>query len=170
MTKRKRSGPKSRPIRRVIANRNVPLPGQWDCLITLLENKSDLTDFLSHELMSMAKSVAEPKEVAEEAPVEAPQIGHCWRFQGNERVTATSDRDVSHLESNQEEADTRILLHAADAGQSGFQRVVVASHDADVIVLLIHFRRSLPREVWVRTGTSKKCCFIAIHDISFPLP
>ena len=45
---------------------------------------------------------------------------------------------VKQLRSNHEEADTRMLLHGASQARSGVNRVVVASPDTDVFVLLVH--------------------------------
>ena len=49
----------------------------------------------------------------------------------------TNDRlaEVAGLQSNQEEADTRILLHAAHAAAEGYRSVVVTADDSDVMVL-----------------------------------
>lgn len=41
----------SRPVRRVIENRDVPLPSNWTSFVGLSENKKDLTCFLSNELI-----------------------------------------------------------------------------------------------------------------------
>lgn len=49
---------------------------------------------------------------------------------------------LTHLLSDHEEADTRMMLHAVDCSQL-HQRVVVQSPDTDVAVLAIHVSRSL---------------------------
>ena len=41
-------------------------------------------------------------------------------------------KDVSHLQSNQEEADTKLLLCAYDATVSGARRIDIYSPDTDV--------------------------------------
>ena len=43
------------------------------------------------------------------------------------------------LQSNQEEADTRILLHAAHAAEEGDSAVVITADDTDVLVLCLAF-------------------------------
>ena len=49
-------------------------------------------------------------------------------------------RDMAHLESNHEEADTKLLLHAVDATSSGATTIEIISPDTDVFVLSL--RRS----------------------------
>ena len=57
---------------------------------------------------------------------------------------------MGHLTSSHEEADTRIVLHAADAATHDIKRVAVCSRDTDVLVLLV-FHKSAP-EVWIMIG------------------
>ena len=42
-----------------------------------------------------------------------------------------------------EEADTRMILHAADAVQEGYRKIVVRTVDTNVLVLAIAFARIL---------------------------
>lgn len=46
-------------------------------------------------------------------------------------------KDMAYLESNQEEADTKLLLHAVDATISGATSIEIFSPDTDVFVLSI---------------------------------
>ena len=46
-------------------------------------------------------------------------------------------KDVSHLQSDQEEADTKIILHALDATVDGATKLSIYSPDSDVLVLAI---------------------------------
>ncbi len=46
--------------------------------------------------------------------------------------------DVPQLQSNQEEADGRLILHAVAAADAGAECIVVCSPDTDVLVMLIH--------------------------------
>ena len=47
-------------------------------------------------------------------------------------INAQGCKAIPQLESSQEEADTRILLHSAHAAMSGFEAVVIVSDDTDV--------------------------------------
>ena len=77
---------------------------------------------------------------------------------------------------NHEEADTRMLLHAADAVQCGFTKILLRTVDTDVLVLAIAFVEKLQEfqgnqtiELWVRFGTGAHLRYVAAHDISSKL-
>jgi hypothetical protein len=64
--------------------------------------------------------------------------------------------DCSCLESTQEEADTRIILHALYSDKlyqenNGQGRIVVKSPDTDVLVLLVHYFPKMKNtsELWL---------------------
>ena len=62
---------------------------------------------------------------------------------GNDVVVAwgsqckATHKDVAYLESSQEEADTKLLLHAIDATTSGATSIDIISPDTDVFVLAL---------------------------------
>jgi len=64
---------------------------------------------------------------------------------GEECFKITSDGciQVASLQCNQEEADTRLLLHAAHAAKDGFQAVVICSEDTDVFKMLLAFHETI---------------------------
>jgi len=57
--------------------------------------------------------------------------------------------------TNDEEADTWIVLHAADATRRGYERMIVCCRDTDVLLLLCVSSNYLSNEVWVKAGTKK---------------
>ena len=57
---------------------------------------------------------------------------------GEDVLSADTDADVTNLAPcSQEEADTRLLLHAADAVQKGYSNIYIRTVDTDVVVLAI---------------------------------
>ena len=56
------------------------------------------------------------------------------------KVTKDEHMAVCELKCNQEEADTRMALHASVAANQGAKRIVVKSPDTDVLVLLLRHR------------------------------
>ena len=77
---------------------------------------------------------------------------------------------------NHEEANTRMLLHAADAVQCGFTKILLHSVDTDVLILAVAFVEKLKEpqgdqtiELWVGFGTGAHLRYIATHDISSKL-
>ncbi|KAI4813333.1 hypothetical protein KUCAC02_024665 [Chaenocephalus aceratus] len=89
-------------------------------------------------------------------------------FEDPEKVTSAAGIDVSPLQATHEEADTRILLHAADATMKGFQRLIIQCRDTDVLLLLLVFANQLSQEVWMKAGTAKKPRDIKVHQITLP--
>jgi len=72
---------------------------------------------------------------------------------------------ISELESTQEEADTRILLHAAHAAKSRFALVVIVSEDTDVLVLLLAFKSFIPSSVFIKSGSQTRVKYIDISRV-----
>ena len=97
-------------------------------------------------------------------------------FSNPEMLNQNGMLDCSCLASTQEEADTRIILHALYSDklyqENNVQgRIVVKSPDTDVLVLLVHYfpKMKNPSELWFQTGliTSTKDYrrYIPIHEL-----
>ena len=92
-------------LRRHIDGREVPLPKNWINFISFPGNKVDLANcVVKHRMIVVAAGFTEELE-------------------------ARSSKTTTN-----EEADTRLLLHAV---HSQFNTVVVSSRDTDVLVLLV---------------------------------
>ena len=151
-TTRKRRSKTSKPIRRVIENRDVPLPKNWSNFMALPENKADLARFLSEQLITRAP---ESKEI-----VTAGGFRDVLEVRSSR---ATTDQLLC-LSTNHEEADTRVALHAMNAFSDA---VVVSARDTDVLIILVsHFHRMQCKELWMKAGTSKKQKYIPVHEIA----
>ena len=59
--------------------------------------------------------------------------GECWK------LTKDGVGDVLQLKSDQEEVDTRMLLHAKHDHDEGFSEILIVSEDTDVLILGIFF-------------------------------
>ena len=71
-----------------------------------------------------------------------------------------------NLDSSLEEADCRIILHGADASDSGCKRIQIASNDSDaVIYALSYFGPFNVEELWVRFASGINTRNIHIHLI-----
>jgi hypothetical protein len=84
--------------------------------------------------------------------------------------------DCSCLASTQEEADTRIILHALYSDKlyqenSVQGRIVVKSPDTDVLVLIVHYFPKMKNtsELWLQTGlitsTNDYRRYIPVHEV-----
>lgn len=69
---------------------------------------------------------------------------------------------------NQEEADTRIMLHAARAAHNGHNKIFICTVVTDVVVLAVALARALHEEteVCVSFGSSKMFRFLAAHEVA----
>ena len=67
--------------------------------------------------------------------------------------------------SNQEEADTRLLLHVFHACKKGFEKVSIITADTDVVVIaLYHYSDLQIDELWVRFDVGEHKRWLPIHD------
>ena len=88
-----------------------------------------------------------------------------------EDVLRWQPNDTSRLSPcTQEEADTRMLLHAQDAAQDGLRRAMLRTVDTDVVVIAIFmFPEIAASELWVAFGVGKYFRYLAIHEIVYGL-
>jgi len=98
-------------------------------------------------------------------------------FEDGEVVKVLNEVGVSSLEglySTQEEADTRLVLHAIMLSRD-HPRIIIRCDDTDVLVLLVYYwsRGALADEVYMHAGHSGKFVskerFIPVHHISTKL-
>ena len=143
-----------RSIRRKIDSRNIPFPTNWKQFIDLTDNKANLANFLSTQMMIAVRQSHPTYELIT-----------AGGFHEETTVESSQGSDVKLLQSTQEEADTRMILHTKSACKEGYERVVVSSRDNDVLVLLTYFAGQLSQEIWLRTGTRQQRCFVAVHNI-----
>ena len=102
---------------------------QWKNFLQGGNNKTQLIDFLVEE-WSNDQCLSEKLERKELFLTHKDQCT---------RVTKDSAPDVQDLQSSQEEADTRTLLHAEHCGRSGLAAASIASPDSDVFILAMAF-------------------------------
>lgn len=87
-------------------------------------------------------------------------------------VLSNSSRGLSNIEPcNHEEADTRMMVHVADAVAQGYTKIMLRTVDTDVVALAVTCIPKLPQleELWVHIGNSKNHKFISCHDIAASL-
>ncbi|KAG7158065.1 hypothetical protein Hamer_G028471 [Homarus americanus] len=73
---------------------------------------------------------------------------------------------------NHEEADTRMMVHAADALECGHRRILIRIVDTDVVILAVALANELSEvlgKLWLTFGTGKNRRYIAAHQIAMPL-
>ena len=87
----------------------------------------------------------------------------------HETVVFNNDRTdaADLLPCTHEQADTRLLLHAADAARRGYTKVMVRSVDTDVVVIAVaKFQYISLSELWIEFGVGKHLKYLPAHDMS----
>ena len=95
----------------------------------------------------------------------------CFLLSSEDGVT-TDSRPIHELRSSQEEADTRILLHAKYVNDHQLsKRVIVRSTDTDVFLLLLHFSAQFAncKNLIFDTGVGDKRRLIDINNLCLAL-
>ncbi len=91
-----------------------------------------------------------------------------------EEVYVSVQRDTSWLSPcNHEEADTRMILHVADAIHEGYMQILLRTVDPDVVTAMTAAAKLSTisdLEQWVAFGTGKRFKYIPVHEINLRLP
>ncbi|CAC5423003.1 unnamed protein product [Mytilus coruscus] len=135
--------------RRVQAQTNIPK--NWHGFLRVDENKRELFQFLSENLAEVANT--EKKVIC---------------TVGENVISNQAHIDKSKLQPcKHEEADTRVMIHVADAVRDGFKKISIKTVDTDVIVIAISvFKDTEADEIWIAFATGKHFRYIPIHDIA----
>ena len=78
-------------------------------------------------------------------------------------ITKDQWAEIAGLQSNQEEADTRIILHAAHAAAQGYRAVVVTADDTGVVVICLAFFAGISCPLFQKCGTKNRVRYIDIN-------
>lgn len=102
-TRHKRCRTNRRSNRKVVDTPEVPLPQTWKNCFALLQNNEDLAAFLISELITRVETIPENCELVT-----------AGGYSDLACIMSTTDRDMSLLGANHEEADNKLILHAVD--------------------------------------------------------
>ena len=130
---------------------STTIPKSWKDFFRVDDDKTELFKFL-------AQHVTCPK--VDEGKV-------LYATSAQDVLSSTCQAKLSNLTPcSQEEADTRLILHAADAVAQSKRRVSVRTVDTDVVVsAATFFSQMKPDEMWIAFSTGKNFRFIPIHEI-----
>ena len=141
---------------------STPVPKQFQKYISNAANKVSLSAFLTEAWVEMAKHLL---------PAEKELVISGGTMDGNValRIKNGHCHEVPALNSDHEEADTRMLLHAQHASQDA-QRIIIQSPDTDVLLLCVtHCDEIGTGELWFRTGVKDRLRYIPAHKIVLSL-
>ena len=116
-------------------------------LLSHVNTKTELTSYLSLKMMNSAQAIGKRIVVA-------------WASQ-----CKATYKDMSLLQSNQEEADTKLLLHALDATASGATRIRIHLPDTDVFVLSLRRYPELCEDTAFVNGVANRHRVIPLQTI-----
>ena len=86
--------------------------------------------------------------------------------------------DVLQLKSDQEEAATRMLLHAKHAHDEGFSEILIVSEDTDVLILGVFFSIEIPAIIYQKRTMKSRIRIVNLSfikdvlstEVAYPLP
>ena len=125
------------------------IPKNWPEFLRDNNNKTELFDLLS-------KKVAN-KTFPGKVIITYEEHVYC-----SEKVDLRPLAPCTH-----EEADTRMLLHAANGSGEGCKKIMIKTVDTDVLVLAVSFAEKLSCEyLWVAFGTGKAFRYINVVSVA----
>ena len=136
-------------------------PPDWNNYMSNIDNKNDLPEFLLSQWSQDPKCA----ELLKDSTLFVTHGTKCHQIQNGPNSFHTSEVTMLHYMA--EEADTRLILHAKHAAETGSNSVVIRSSDTDVVVLAVYFQWEIDTELFLQGKYSKsKWKFLDIGSIS----
>lgn len=144
-----------------ICHDSVPVPKNWNDFLSNINNKNELVNYIIqvwsrslHRIPTGVSLFCSAKEVC--------------------ILRSSSHQNCEKLTSNQDEADTRLILHAADA-LSESELVVIRSVDTDVIIIVLHHFHSVlnersEKDVIMLIGMGQHKRYISLYQLATNIP
>ena len=128
------------------------MPKNWSDFLRVNENKTELFTFLS--CVAVCLSVGKGKEI--------------YATDGSRDLCSPVESCLAHFAPcSQDEANTWLLLHVANAVQKGCRKVTIHTVDIDVVVLAVGSFCMIARdELWVAFGVKSSIWYIAIDEMA----
>ena len=141
-----------------IANGEQKVPKQWKKFLSNEANKDALLLFLAQEWCKDQYAM-----ILGQHTVFYAFRNQCYQMYARNGQVVTEV--VDELETSQEEADTRMFLHAKHAADRGRETVIVKSPDTDVSVLACHMQKHIPTTLLIHTGTGNSTRLVDVQAI-----
>ena len=84
------------------------------------------------------------------------------------KLTGQNSSKCRELMSSQEEADTRLLLHASHAAQN-YDTLIIASEDTDVLVIALGVQQTIQCKLYLQRAMQNTIRFFHIEEIASSL-
>lgn len=128
---------------------------QWRKFLCSPFNKSSLIKFLVEEWKK-----PEHRGRLGDKILYATCEDHCFK------ITKDNWEAIAELKSTHEEADTRVLLHAAHVAKDGYKAAVITAEDTDILVLALGFSHTIPCQLYQKVGTQNRRKYIDINKVA----
>ena len=127
---------------------------QWRSCLSESNNKTLLIEFITSDWMTTnSKVIIDRKTLFVTCGL------NCWRI-SNVGVSL-----VEELNSSQEEADTRMILHAKHASDNGYPSVIIVSEDTDVFLLCIAFSKHIRASLYQKMACKNRIRYMDITQL-----
>ena len=141
-----------------ITSMDTPLPKQMSKFWAVSRNKANLVEKICGYIQDEASSLLDGRTIV--------LAGGLADGETCLKITNCGVESLPKLSCSQEEADTRLMLHAKDAAERFPEKVVIWSQDTDVVVLsAYYFNRIAAKHLWIKCGTAKQRKYIPIHTL-----
>ena len=145
-----------------IYNKDQNVPKQWKKYMSCGENKESLIAFLWKHWCTYCSAQMKRLEY-----MYVTSESKCYLlFPCVSQNECIQRQEVRALESDHEEADTRLLLHARHAADTQYTDIIVKSPDTDVFVLCIAKQKTIGKKLYLMTGTGNRFRLIDISAVS----
>ena len=146
-------------VRIQITGGNQHTPKQWKKFLTDGQNKEGLVDFLLREWTQDRYNTKLGKR-----KLFLTNGKFCYKIHSSEAEIVCTQ--VDDLYCDQEEADTRLLLHANHMANSDFNKIIIWSPDTDVTILACFFQEVIPADILIYRTTKLRNTFVSVKAIS----
>lgn len=144
-----------------IFSKDQDIPKQWKKYMSSGENKESLIVFLCEHWSSYCSAEMQSLEC-----MYITSKDKCYLLSpGTSPSDAVQRREIPDLESDHEEADTRLLLHSRHAART-HREILIKSPDTDVFVLCTAMQKTIGKKLYLMTGTGNRFRLIDICAIS----
>ena len=72
---------------------------------------------------------------------------------------------LTDLDSSQEEAETRLLSHAAHAARSRFVAIIIVSEDTDILVVCLAFKSHIQSSMFIKCSSQTTVKYLDVSRI-----
>ena len=146
----------------LIQGPSTKVPRDWKAFLSNDKNKMNLTKFLLQEWKTNKFA---PKLHGRTIMFVCEDT--CTKLTSVDGLTTLSEQ-VLELCSDQEEADTKIILHCLHIGQNSPQDscITVRSPDTDVFILLLRYADKVTQKILFDTGVSNKRRLVDIKTVA----